>query len=63
MGGKAKSIRVVRLAHRGNSPTPGELRATIEKIWQGTFQAGFCQIAWAEYEGKSWFFRLYPAAQ
>jgi hypothetical protein len=94
VGGKANSIRVVRLAHRGNSPTPDELRATIKKVWQGTFRAGFCQIAWAEYtswsieaviefedgkestlvtdgvdvalqdhEGKSWFFRLYPAAQ
>ena len=51
VGGKVKSIRVLRTApfRPGTKPpTPDEVRQRLKTVWQRTFQVAFCQIAWAE---------------
>jgi hypothetical protein len=51
VGGKVKSIRVLRTApfRSGTKPpTPDEVRQKLKTVWQGKFQGAFCQIEWAE---------------
>jgi hypothetical protein len=51
MGGRVKTIRVLRTAplRPGTSPpTADETRRKLKRVWEGKFQAAFCQIAWAE---------------
>lgn len=94
VGGKVKTIRVVRSAARKSPPTAEEVLKSLRMVWQGKFQVAFCQLPWAEptnwsiesimefedgkrsalitdgvhvalqnHDGKTWFFRLFPAAQ
>jgi hypothetical protein len=52
VGGKVKSIRVLRTAplRPGTTPpTADETRQKLRRVWQGKFRAAFCQIAWAEF--------------
>lgn len=46
--GKVKNIRVVYIARKSKPPTAEEVRKSMTKVWQGKFQASFCQIPWAE---------------
>jgi hypothetical protein len=51
VGGKVKAIRVLRTAPLrpwGKPPTADEIRQRVRRVWEGKFQAAFCQLAWAE---------------
>jgi len=52
VGGKVKTIRVVRFAEPRNTPTHRELRDAVRKVWEGKFQGVSCQIGWDE--GTFW---------
>jgi hypothetical protein len=51
VGGKVKTIRVVRRALSAPASirvAPDEIRQKIKRVWQGRFQGSSCQIMWAE---------------
>jgi hypothetical protein len=45
IGGKVKSIRLLRVA---KFPTANQLRGAIRRVWKGQFQGASCGIEWAE---------------
>jgi len=55
VGGKVKTIRVLRTAPfrpLAKPPTQDETRQKLKRVWQGKFQQFACQIDWAE--GTFW---------
>jgi hypothetical protein len=51
VGGKVKTIHVLRIGRLGAGAkpvTPDETRQRFKRVWQGKFQVAFCQTPWQE---------------